>query len=333
MIKELHFKNFKILRDARVPLGPMTLLVGPNGSGKSTVLEGLRLLHGNAGLDFAELKTIGSDVETVELSAHLSGVDAGVITLRQWGKTPDKNRVGKELVNREQCDANRIQSELASIRVFAFDPRKIQQPAHLQTVTTLAEDGSGLAAVLDELSSKHYERFDALNAEVARWFREYDRIMFEVPSPGQKSFMLRNKHDHHAIPARFLSHGTLVALAILALAYLPNPPTTVGIEEPEHGVHPRLLQDIKDALCRLAFPESVGETRPAVQVVATTHSPYLLDMFRDSPEDVVIANRDADGVSFNRLSELPNIRHILGESPPLGDLWYSGILGGIPAQP
>jgi AAA15 family ATPase/GTPase len=43
MIESIEFRNFKILRDTTLPLGPCTILVGPNGSGKSTVLEGLKV--------------------------------------------------------------------------------------------------------------------------------------------------------------------------------------------------------------------------------------------------------------------------------------------------
>ncbi|MGH9798873.1 MAG: AAA family ATPase, partial [Blastocatellia bacterium] len=72
-----------------------------------------------------------------------------------------------------------------------------------------------------------------------------------------------------------------------------------------------------------------GELRPPVQVIATTHSPYLLDLYRDHPEEIVLANKTEEGVSFERLSEQPYIEEILRDSH-LGEIWYTGILGGIP---
>ena len=41
MLDLIEFQNFKILRNATLPLAPFTLIVGPNGSGKSTALQAL----------------------------------------------------------------------------------------------------------------------------------------------------------------------------------------------------------------------------------------------------------------------------------------------------
>jgi predicted ATPase len=143
---------------------------------------------------------------------------------------------------------------------------------------------------------------------------------------------LRTKEGQHQIKAADLSQGTLLALAIMTLAYLPDPPPIMAFEEPDRGLHPRLLRDVRDALYRLAYPENFGEARKPVQVIATTHSPYMLDLFRDHPDEIVIASKVGDNVKFERLSDRPDLDEILADSH-LGDLWYSGILGGVPDQP
>ena len=79
------------------------------------------------------------------------------------------------------------------------------------------------------------------------------------------------------------------------------------------------------------YPESCGENRDPVQVIATTHSPYFLDLYRDHPDEVVIAQKTKEGGRFDRLSERLNIMEILGDAP-LGEVWYSSILGGVPAE-
>jgi len=69
-----------------------------------------------------------------------------------------------------------------------------------------------------------------------------------------------------------------------------------------------------------------------VQVLVTTHSPYFLDLYREHPEHIVIADKVGLNVRFQRLTELQNFEEILADSP-LGEVWYSGILGGVPAAP
>ena len=188
-----------------------------------------------------------------------------------------------------------------------------------------------MAVVLDQLRDQHPEHFEALNAELHRWLPEFDRILFETPSEGHRAICLRTTNGNHSIPASELSQGTLLSLAVLTLAYLPDPPPIVCLEEPDRGIHPRLLRDVHDAMYRLAYPESFGEDRPPVQVIATTHSPYLLDLFRDHPEEIVIAEKLPDNVCFHRLSDRDDLDEILQDSH-LGDAWYSGILGGVPAE-
>jgi predicted ATPase len=165
-----------------------------------------------------------------------------------------------------------------------------------------------------------------------RWLPEYDHILFEKPQGGQKGIALRTKRGGHRIAAHQLSQGTLVALALLTLAYLPEPPSLIALEEIDRGLHPRLLRHLQDALYRLSYPESCGEKRAPIQVIATTHSPYLLDMYRDHPEEVVLAQKEGLEVEMKSLTEIEHYEEILGDSP-LSEVWYSGVLGGAAVKP
>jgi predicted ATPase len=193
----------------------------------------------------------------------------------------------------------------------------------------LDPEGRRLAGVLDRLRDEAPECFEALNRELGRLLPEFDRILFETPSEGRRAFLLRTRQGRHPIRAKDLSHGTLLVLAILTLAHLPEPPPLIGLEEPDRSIHPRLLGEVRDALYRLSYPEQFGETRPAVQVVATTQSPYFLDLFKDHPEEIVIAQKEGLEARFERLLDRPDIEEILAGAP-LGEVWYSGVLGGVP---
>lgn len=122
----------------------------------------------------------------------------------------------------------------------------------------------------------------------------------------------------------------MIAIALLTIAYLPYPPSIICLEEPDHGLHPRLLRDVRDALYRLAYPDGSQEKRDPVQVIATTHNPYFLDLFRERPEEIVIAEKVGLEAKFSRLSDRKDLEEILGDAP-LSEVWYSGVLGGVPA--
>jgi predicted ATPase len=221
--------------------------------------------------------------------------------------------------------------EIANVKIYALDAQRICQQAPVRSDLALKDDGFGLVAVLDRLRDRVGERWEALEEELPKWFPEFDRVLLDSPKEGQKVFSLRRKTDGAEIPGNLLSQGTLIALAILTIAHLPDAPMLVGFEEPDRGLHPRMLQQVQQAIYyRLAYPEQFGESRKPVQVIATTHSPYLLDLFE--ADEVVVCEKLDDNFRFTRLSDMPNVSDIL-EGASLGDVWYSGALGGVPAVP
>lgn len=334
MIESVHFRNFKVLRDTTLPLAPFTLIVGPNGSGKTTALQAFQAANHPYSFTFQRLSTVGlQEVPNmlVEITLFWGKTQAHVKTRFRWNiqemfapihEDPQGRSPGTKL---QQL----LNHKLGRIRIYSLDANAIAATVQLQPQMELSHSGANLAGVLDRLRDHHPERFEALNDELRRWLPEFDRILFDTPKSGSRVILLRTSEGHHAIEATDLSQGTLLALAILTLAYLPDPPSIVCFEEPDRSIHPRLLRDVRDALYRLSYPESFAEKRDAVQVVATTHSPYFLDLFKERPEEIVIAHKTGLEARFERLSDRPDIAEVLGEAP-LGEVWYSGILGGGP---
>jgi predicted ATPase len=336
MIKSVHFKNFKALIDATLPLNRFTLIVGPNGSGKSTAMQGLSMARRPGSVEFSSVVTASlknaNDV-TVEIEIGWN-VDGSIVFSRSGWQYVDggfRYYIEFDLNPFPDNVITQLRACLESFQIYSFDAEKLASPVELRPDMTLSHNGSRLAGVLDNLRDKEPERFDALNEELGRWLPEFDRILFETSQHGGRSLLLRTRSGHR-IEASDLSHGTLFALAFITLAYLPNPPAIVCFEEPERGIHPRLLREVRDAMYRLCYPEEYGEKRDSVQVIATTHSPYFLDLYKDHPEEIVIAHKDEKGVHFERLSDKPNIEEFLQDAP-LGEVWYSGILGGVPSNP
>jgi predicted ATPase len=339
MIKSIQFKNFKVLRDCTLPLSQFTLLIGPNGTGKSTALAGIRFLGGKSEVSWDRLQTIGIDpridnsVQVVAIGSEIfEGIKVGYIWAPGERYLQGLPRSPSDPDLREGERKTHLMKEmLAFARSFSFDAKALAQECKLVPDIILGENGDGLAVVLDRLRDSDPERFELLNQELSRWIPEFDRVLFDTPSEGTRSIRLRISGSQNSIPAKDLSHGTLLALGILTLAYLPVPPSILCLEEPDRGLHPRLLRDVRDAMYRLAYPDQYGDKRQPVQVIATTHSPYMLELFRDHPEEVVIAQKLEGNVKFERLSDRTDLDEIL-QGLNLGDAWYSGILGGVPAN-
>jgi predicted ATPase len=330
MITAIRFKNFKALRDTSVELGRYNLIVGPNGSGKSTLLTGVRLISNPEMFTRSQVSSVGSDLvmDTTEVEISWAGSDPGTSWVKWYASRAHFNY---EHGGPESLVSDAL-SQIRRAQVYGLNEEAIAAPVQLRPAIQLEANGAGLAGVLDRMRDESPEGFEELNAEVGRLLPEFDRILFETPSPGVRGFMLRTTEGQHKIRAADLSQGVLLALALLTLSYLPKPPSIIGLEEPDRGIHPRLYRDVQDALYRLSYPESFGIHRAPVQVIVTTHSPFMLDLHRDHPEEIIIAEKTDRGSEFHRLSDRPDLADLL-EGVSLGEAWYSGILGGVPAVP
>jgi hypothetical protein len=350
MLESITFSKFKALRRTTLPLSPFTLLLGPNGSGKTTVLNAIQgigsITAGNMGfqrpqgaqidLPARSLRslTASGDDSPVSVQLRLSLKDRGILATYSWNK--DTGQLSRQLrlddgQNMPDALAQEANLWLARMQSFSLDPDVIGQPFPV-TADPLQPNGAGLVSVLDNLKDNYPERWEGLLAELREWLPEYDHILFDKPQSGQKRLALRTAKGGYRIPASDLSQGTLVALALLTLAHLPNPPSLVALEEIDRGLHPRLLRHLQDALYRLSFPKTHGDDREPVQVLATTHSPYLLDLYRAHPEEVVLMQKKGLEVEAQRLADIKNFSEILGDSP-LSEVWYSGVLGGVTVRP
>ena len=335
MIDSISFKNFKVLRDAQLKLRPFNIIVGPNGSGKSTVFKALELGKNphNARLD--SLKTVGVEANDVELRVKWVSGDIDFTSVDVWnsGGTRRTNLEGSNLnspsLSKYQLGIAKLFGEL---QVYSLDPNKVAEKVQLLPNSQLARDGSNLAAALDNLRDESRASFHELELELNRWLPEFDSILFQTPNPGLRSFGLGQVVTQQLIRSHDLSEGTLLALALLYIVHNLRPVSVVCLEEPDRGLHPRLLRDLRDALYRLSYPDQFGIKREPIQVIATTHSPYFLDLFKDHPEEIIIAEKQPDATAvFKNLADDKELIEIIGDAP-LGEVWYTGILGGVPLR-
>lgn len=335
MISAVHFRNFKALRSAGVRLEPFNLFIGPNGSGKTSLIQALLRLRSLSALPVVhahEMKGLHPDGAQIEFHFAPPFNDVRV-TL---GCTSDQLVCNQLVVDHApglvgEGQWGELRTRLQTIRAYLFDHSVMAEPALRSTGAELAANAHNLAAVLALRREKTPEALTRLEAEFCRIMPEFAGLDFRASGTNRVELLARLATSSEILPAESLSQGTLYLLAILTLAHAPEPPGVVCLEEADRGVHPRMLREVRDALYRLSYPKDSGESREPVQVITTTHSPYLLDLFREHPEEVVLANKQGNAATFERLSERADIMELMKETN-LGDLWYTGILGGVPGE-
>lgn len=338
VIASVQFKHFKALRATSLRLEPFNLLIGPNGSGKTSLVQAILRLGALARAPASGQAAAGrpaprrpNDAPAIifrfappyaDLEAHLSGHSEHAWDVLEVQPPPG----GDSGPRWEQ-----LRAKLGGIRAYLFDHYAMAGPVALTEGGELASNGRNIAAVLAAMQAQAAAAFARLQAEFCRALPEFSAIVLPPAPAGAVELALRLKDGGELVAAENISQGALYTLAILTLSFAARPPTVLCLEEADRGVHPRLLREVRDALYRLSYPASCGETREAVQIVATTHSPFLLDLFREHPEEIVIASKKGRSATFARLSDRADAAEILAEGS-LGDIWYSGILGGVPEE-
>lgn len=329
VITSIHFQDFRVIENADLPLGPFNLLLGPNGSGKTTAVNAVLALG-----DVAAARRVGRvplvqpDLAGATADFHFGGDFEGARAVVRFDSTGHPATTFTERPG--STGAPLVEWLGRGVHGYVLDPAALARPVVRDTPPVLGPDGAGLAAVLASLRRADGRRWAELVGEFRRMLPDYADVVAGQTVEGLVAFSVTDVRGRN-FPARNLSQGTLVVLALLALVFDAERPTILCLEEIERGIHPRLLRDVRDLLYRMSFPQDSGDASPAVQVITTTHSPYILDLFADTPEDVILATRrgEAEGASFKRLCDVPEVGEMVREGR-LGDLWYSGIFGGTP---
>ncbi len=132
---------------------------------------------------------------------------------------------------------------------------------------------------------------------------------------------LREKGVRSPIELADASYGTVRLLALLTALHEPDPPAFTAIEEADHGLHPYALD---------LLVERMRAASRHTQLLVTTHAPTFVNQLR--PSELVVCDRDSEtGASLiPRVSRNDLMRIKVKSKLRLGELWFSGALGGVP---
>lgn len=348
----MHISNFKCFKDFDIELGPFNVLVGPNDSGKTAFLQAIRLVGSigpkNNRITHEELEqrlgiVLGQESAwrnnpegqiTITARGSYFGKDKSeqwpvlMIQSKSGIKFQSDVQVGQGAIPGCQDDVKRrlepgvdwredwFTKAIGKVGYYQFEPNALRKPSRIKA--KLKETGEGFPTFLDKIGRGPEGRsvFFLLEKEFYKRFPYYKGL--ELPTTtvenDKDAFSMRFQTVHgENLSVESVSDGVILSLAFIALNYTPNPPKILLIEEPENGVHHASLKEIVSTLRELSEKKDV-------QIILTTHSPYLLDLVE--PEDVRVFHKDEKSGAVNaiRLSDYPEVED-LKKHFMTGEIW------------
>ncbi|MBI3781352.1 MAG: AAA family ATPase [candidate division NC10 bacterium] len=202
---------------------------------------------------------------------------------------------------------------------------KLRSPGPAVAQTFLSESGDNFSSWLMTLQSGFPDEFRLIKRAAMDVFPDLEEILTPPTQFATTYVTTRERHLKQPISIWRMSDGELKFLALLSLIFAPP---SLGaplycIEEPENHLHPRLLETLVELLT-----QRQNELGPqAAQIIATTHSPHLVD--KVTLDELIVVEKSNGATHFTRPASKEGLRELLErEELGLGDLWYSGALSG-----
>jgi predicted ATPase len=345
MITKAKFQNFKALKDVEITFDSrLTVIVGPNGCGKSSVLQCLLSL---SQLTEKEIFLHEANQLQQNLNQTLSVNNSDIQSLELW-ETNNVSSIGLRIqvapdkrftrVNNTQVwDCHIIEQEkethwpsadhlkrfnCSPTEYIRFDAKKLSEPSlTLRKPPQLETNGTGLASLMSYLRNSDDDRF----IKVVDLFRKIipniqkvkiDRVPLGNMVNGNLVFgeqLLFDLPTRKNVVASAMSDGTLYMLGLIIKILDPKLPRLLLIDDLDHGFHPRAQLQVIDLLHDLL------EEVPDLQIIATSHSPYMLDRLK--PNEVRMMNLRDDGTAVcGRLEDHPEFERWNDSMSP-GEFW------------
>ena len=369
MLTSLRIQNFRSIRDASVKLGQVNLFIGPNNSGKSNFLKGIKFLAGQltskpaprySSQDFEDLVNRGivsskpKLTDTIQFNVTFQSKDGA--DAAKFQHTYTKSEVDADYhtahdvaeSNQATFGGSAVEGEAArhagSVLLRDFfvgtaiqkpDPARFALTSHITPAKFLEEDGRNILSFIHNLKENYRNRYDKLEEDFARCVGTLTKVSIPLNPQSADSFKLRlSDQNDTGFWAEEVSEGVLYFLALLCIVHQPNPPKLLLLEEPEKGIHPRRIREVMDFIFELARLRDI-------QIILTSHSPYVVDIFSDYTKHISIFDRDPEtgetlirnaGEYIDQTNEEleSNGFAAISYTDSLGEYWVSGFLGGVP---
>lgn len=332
MLTKVAIKNFKSLRDVQIDLERFTVFVGPNASGKTSILQSLELLCLLYRIEFPQ------QLNPQFIPYRTRGVTDPIEFVTQVGgtwfryRTPDAkpDPMYPERWKGDGCGTAKGSPPLRwqpwqkrttepyplpTSVLMQLETSKLISPApNSADPTSMAPNGSGLHTALASMALNDPDSWQALQADLRRIVPAIRRLRHTKQFLGdQPASLLFDSIGGDSLPADQVSEGTLLVLGLLAALHAPTRPNLILLDDLDRGLHPKAQRELVGLL------RGVLESNPDLQIVATTHSPYLLG--RMEPSEVRMTHlNDAGATGCDSLTHHPKFPKWKDEMSA-GEMW------------
>jgi predicted ATPase len=255
--------SFALVTEGAPPLRYEAEIVGPVGSAR-VARERLSVVAAEGAAPIVLLDLQNGKGTVRDLSNGASS----------WSVPPNELALRRALDPR-LATISGLQGFLASWRFYGgFDTSAnagVRRPVHTESEPILAEDGANLSAVLNWLFLRHADAREDLELRLRGSVPGFQALGLKPAGKGMVIGTWREEGLAEELTFADLSDGTLRLLCWLALLSSPDLPSLICIDEPEVGLHPRVLPTLAGALEMAAAH---------AQILVATHSPHFLAQFK-----------------------------------------------------
>ncbi|HEY8505533.1 MAG TPA: ATP-binding protein [Gemmataceae bacterium] len=334
MISKISIRNYKCLRDVQVDLERFTVLVGPNASGKSSILQALDLLCRTFRVErpqpfdgLLQENLSRGTTEQIELAAEYGGKAYRYRTRSPSSPpTPRHNAQTKWNGDGRGVAASLAASDWKEWKpgqpgstplplsvLLRLETSKLVQANPAPDPTVMMPDGIGLHSALASMALTDPDSWQRLQADLRRMIPTIRRLRHTATKPHQPSALLFDTVGGDSLPASQVSEGTLLVLGLLAALHASDRPNLVLLDDLDRGLHPKAQKEL------ITLLRGLLETDPDLQMVATTHSPYMLDCMEVREVRMTVLKDDGSTVCA-ALTSHPKFPKWKDEMTP-GEMW------------
>ncbi len=278
--------------------------------------------------------TFATELASIENGNGLAITKESVRTHAKWNASRNEKSfielvVGRDTKNTKTWKLPSSQSMLryglenyfSSWQVLALVPELMGLPAPRRTSqigTQIDRDGSNIAAILSHIAAtpEYASVFGSIVDTLGSILGYADRFDARQDQGAIRSRYIELDEGKFTVPGWMMSTGSLRIIGLLLALRCARRPTVVLIEEIENGLDPAALGLLIDEINFLTRSKKI-------QVIATTHSPHLLDQV--ALDQVLFVQRREGVPHFLKPSESAHVEGFRDHFSP-GRLYTMGVL-------